>query len=119
MLSSEDSFSTLNLLVAFVTAAVAVLLYLRRRIASSRLPPGPPSGYLGDGRFDMPAEPYKRFAQLAALYGEHDMCIQACIGVFEAAKFIHIASLGPLFSFRLGYTPVIGLYFCPRSMHKF
>lgn len=54
-----------------VAAAVASLLFLslRHARASARLPPGPPSGYLGQGRFDMPKEPYKRFSELANTYG--------------------------------------------------
>ncbi|KAF7798027.1 hypothetical protein EIP86_009239 [Pleurotus ostreatoroseus] len=61
------------------TALYAVARGLR---VHQRLPPGPPSGYLGKGRFDMPAEPYRRFKELAAEYGT-------------------------IFSFRLGHTPVI------------
>ena len=39
----------------------------RRHVTTNKLPPGPK--YLGTGRFDMPAEPYKRFVELAGLYG--------------------------------------------------
>lgn len=64
-------------------AMLSMLYFLAVRERAQGLPLGPPSGYLGNGRFDMPDEPYRRFAELAKSYG-------------------------PIFSFRLGHTPVIG-----------
>lgn len=60
-----------------IILASASLLYvsIRSRFVTGVLPPGPPSGYLGKGRFDMPAEPYKRFVELAKAYGEHFIAV--------------------------------------------
>lgn len=71
--------------VLALIATILTLYFFAIRGHAQNLPPGPPSGFLGNGRFDMPDEPYRRFAELAKTYGS-------------------------IFSFRLGHTPVIGVY---------
>lgn len=74
-------------------ATILGLYFLASRGHAQNLPPGPPSGFLGNGRFDMPDEPYRRFAELAKSYGS-------------------------IFSFRLGHTPVIGAFGVASSTSK-
>lgn len=67
---SEGSLEPIGVLAALLV--LLALSYLHRHNVSLKLPPGPASGYLGKGRFDMPEEPYKRFTELAAVYGTHN-----------------------------------------------
>ena len=61
-------------LIVLIGIPVAYAITRRAEWSTRGLPPGPPSGYLGNGRFDMPPEPYRRFSELAAIYGAHMRC---------------------------------------------
>lgn len=55
------------ILVLLILLPFFHLIVHRWRLHNKQLPQGP--SRLGNGPFDMPAEPYKRFVELAKLYG--------------------------------------------------
>ena len=83
------------LLTAAVALTTACFFLWSNAFGTSKLPPGPPSGYLGKGRFDMPAEPYKRFMELAKAYGAWSTLRNTFFYLFRPATSITFRS--PLF----------------------
>ena len=96
-MASVDPWLLAAAVVALTTVAGFFLL-TNNASGGSKLPPGPPSGYLGKGRFDMPAEPYKRFAELAKKYGVlsvfHCPC-SAVVMIFMPFRSSFLFQAGP------------------------
>jgi hypothetical protein len=114
-LSKSSDPPPLPVLVLATALGAASIYALSSSLLSSRkhgkLPPGPPSGRLGEGRFDMPKEPYRRFDELAKEYG---------MSFYTESQLVLCCRLtnmeGSLFSFNIGNKPVVGeFYLIPRT----